>query len=193
MEVVLHNKVNAFNAWTVHLKMAKLVNFLLSYMYLILVGEGDKGKWSYLHSFFKSPLKPLYLPPGSHIVWALGETEEEVKCGNQINSMNHGELFHHLQGEDESWLCNISGAALKTWDCWARWKEDSWEIFKGLPWKGNMASVRILEAHRYGFKFWLCHLLAKTSRAYLYLWGSISSLVKGRYLQTCRVVELNNL
>ena len=82
--------------------MAKLVNFILSYMYLILVGEGDKGKWSYLHSFFKSPLKPLYLPPGSHVVWALGETEEEVKCGNQINSMNHGELFHHLQGEDES-------------------------------------------------------------------------------------------
>lgn len=25
--------------------------------------------------------------------------------------------------------------------------------------EGNMASVRILEAHRYGFKFWLCRLL----------------------------------
>lgn len=59
---------------------------------MFLLGEEDGSAWSELHSFFRSSLKSAVVTWGSCIVRALGKTEK-VKCGNQINSMSHGELF----------------------------------------------------------------------------------------------------
>ena len=105
MEVVLHNKVcafNAFNAWTVHLKVAKLVNFVLSYMYLmLLVGEGDKGKWSYLHSFFKSPLKSaVFAPRKPHCPGLAWNREGQVWESTAWTTVNFFTIFKVMMNHD---------------------------------------------------------------------------------------------
>lgn len=45
--------------------------------------------------FLRMPVKISSICLGSHAVWALGKTEK-VECGNQIDSVNGGELFDHL-------------------------------------------------------------------------------------------------
>lgn len=44
----------------------------------------------------------VFAPRKPHCLGFGRNRGEKVRCGNQINSMNHGELFHHLQGDDES-------------------------------------------------------------------------------------------